>query len=442
MRGWSGTLIVAALVVTGCGRPPRPPGPPVPKTEEIAAKTGSAADEALDWTPSPDDWPMWRGPNADGIASGSPVPAQWTDTENVTWKAKVPGRGHSSPIIVGDRIYLETADEQQQVQSVVCLDRTDGRQIWQTELHRGQFETAMHRENTQASSTLACDGERVIALFLNDRKIWATALDLEGKQIWQTEVGTFAAKFGYSASPTLYKSLVLLAADHQQGGFLAALNRKNGEIAWRKARPEKASYASPRVVSLAGTDQLVICGCNLVASYDPMTGNSLWSTSGTAEAGVGLPVTTSGLIFASGGYPEQETIGLKPDGTAAWRINVKSYVPSLLAHDGHLYIISDGIARCHDALTGAEKWKQRLGGDFRVSPVLSGEHIITTDMSGKTTVFKANPAKFERVSENHLGTEGFASPGISRGQLFLRVADSSNGPRQEWLYCIGRDTSR
>ena len=430
-------LLTSALMlsVPGCGRRS---GPPVPKVQEVSAKSDAPAAEVSELQLSADDWPMWRGANADGISTGPAVPTTWSDTENVVWKVKLPGRGHSSPTIVGDRVYLETADEKDQVQSVLCLDRVDGKQLWQTELHRGQFETAMHGENTQATSTIACDGERLFSLFLNDRKIWATALDLDGNKLWQTEVGSFASKFGFSASPTLYKSLVLLAADHQQGGFVAALNRQDGSIVWRKPRPAKSSYASPRVVSLGGKDQLVICGANLVASFDPLTGDPFWSTPGTAEAGVGTLVVADDLLLASGGYPEQETLAVKSDGSVAWRNKVKSYCPSLLTHDGHLYMVSDdGVARCYDAKSGTKKWEKRIGGNFRVSPVLSGGHIFITDMSGKSTVFKADPAKFEIVAENHLGTEGFASLGLSRGQLFLRAADSSKGPRQEWLYCIG-----
>ena len=430
-------LLIGLLTVSlsGCGRRP---GPPVPKMQEVTAVATAQPADVPDLNWSADDWPMWRGANADGVSTGAAVPTKWSETENVVWKTKVPGRGHSSPTIVGDRIYLETADEQQQVQSVLCLDRADGRQVWQKELHRGQFETAMHGENTQATSTIACDGERLFTLFLNDRKIWATALDLEGNRVWQTEVGSFGSKFGYSASPTLHKSLVLIAADHGQGGFVAALNRLTGDIVWRKQRPAKSSYASPRVVSLGGRDQLVLCGGNLAASFDPLTGESLWSTPGTAEAAVGTLVVADDLVFASGGYPEQETLAIKPDGSVAWRNKAKSYCPSLLAHEGHLYMVSDdGVARCYEGTTGTKKWEKRIGGNFRVSPVLSDGHIFSTDMSGKTTVFSAAPKQYELVAENQLGTEGFTSPGISRGQLFLRVADAANGPRQEWLYCIG-----
>lgn len=428
-------LVLLVVLLSGCGH--RIPN--VPKTAEISAKSGSSAPAAEEAALGDDDWPSWRGPNCDGVAVGEPVPVEWSDTKNVVWKVKIPGRGHSSPIIVGERIYFETADEGAQTQSVVCLERKDGSQVWQKELHKGKFERNMHGENTQASSTLACDGKRLYALFLNDQKIWATALELDGNQVWQKEVGNFASKFGYSASPTIYKSLLILAADHAGGGFIAALSRDKGDIVWRKSRPAKSSYASPRVVSLGGRDQVVLCGCNQIAGFDPANGESLWSADGTAEAAVGTPVVSGDLVCGSGGFPEQDTLAVGSDGKAAWHKPVKSYVPSVLAHGGLVYLIDDGgVARCLDAATGDKKWEKRIGGNFRVSPVLSGDAIFITDMKGKTTVFKASGEKYELLAENQLGDEAFASPAVSRGQLFLRVAESSGRNRQEWLYCIGK----
>ena len=299
-------------------------------------------------------------------------------------------------------------------------------------------EAAVHKENTQASSTLACDGQRLFATFLNNRKIWVVALDLKGEELWRREVGGFASKFGYSASPALYGPLVLVAADHQQGGWLAGLRRDTGEVVWLKNRPAKSSYASPRVISLGGKDQLVICGCNVVASLDPLTGEPNWETPGSAEAGVGTLVTSDGLVFASAGYPERETLGVQANGTVAWRNKTRSYCPALLAWEGHLYQLDDdGIVRCFEATTGKERWTQRVGGRCRASPILMAGHILVTDMSGKSTVFRANPEKFELVAENPLGAEGFASPAISQGRLFLRTAEGEGDARRETLYCIG-----
>lgn len=420
--------------IAGCGKPP------VVATPEIQASAAGAV-EAKSISLGKHDWPQWRGPNRDGIATGSAVPVSWSDGENsknIVWKVEIPGRGHSCPIIVGDKIYFETADEKEQVQSVVCLDRKDGSQVWKKDLFKDKFESAMHGENTQASSTLACDGENLFATFLNDRRVWCVALNLKGEEVWRREVGGFASKFGFSASPEVYQGLVILAADHQSGGFIAAMNRASGEIVWRKSRPALSSYASARVLKVGGQEQLVLCGCDLVAGYNPKNGEEIWSKKGTTDATVGTIVTDGDLIIASGGYPGKETVAFKPDGSVAWRDREAAYVPSLLAYEGHVYMVKDdGVAFCYESKSGAVKWKSRIGGNFRCSPVLSGGNIFITDMKGKTTVFKADPAAFEIVSENELGTEGFASPAISNGQMFHRVADHSKGSRKEWLYCIG-----
>ena len=435
-------VLMLSIAIGGCGRPSGPPVAPV--TEISPPSSGAVTASADDPAPqiSADDWPQWRGPNEDGVSTGPAVPVSWKGgaaAENIVWKQQIPGRGHSSPIIIGDHIYVETADEQAQVQSVLSLSRADGKQVWKTDLFKGNFEKEMHGENTQASSTIAFDGERLFAPFLNDRKIWMVALDLAGKELWRKEVGGFESQFGFSSSPALYKSLVIIAADHRGGGFLAALNRKSGEIVWRKSRPASSSYASPRVVTVAGKDQLVICGCDLVASFDPLTGKENWATKGTTSASVGTMVVAGDLMFASGGYPGRDTVALNSAGEVAWRNGEKSYVPSLITYQDHLYMVNDeGIAYCYDAKTGKERWKKRIGGNFRVSPVLNDGHIFTTDMSGKTTVFKAQPTALEIVAENQLGTEGFASPGISKGQLFMRVGDNSTGTRHDWIYCIGK----
>lgn len=442
VRSGCWTLPLVCLILASCGRPPAPP----PAAEISVAATENSEASGKDSLPdpkfSPGDWPQWRGLNADGISAGEPVPVLWKDdssAENIVWKVRIPGRGHSCPTILGDQIFMQTADEQQKTQSVLCLNRQNGQQLWTKELFTGGFETEMHPENTQASSTIACDGERLFAVFLNARKVWVIALNLQGDELWRTEAGSFRSKFGFSSSPTLYQSFILVSADHDAGGYLAAIHRKTGKIIWRKNRPAASSYASPRVVNLGGKDQLVICGADVVNSYNPSNGEQLWSLKGTTTATVGTMVTTNGMVFASGGYPGRDTVAITPEGTVAWRKGEKSYVPSLLAYKDHLYMVNDdGIAFCYQAATGQEMWKKRLGGNFRVSPVLNGEHIFTTDMQGKCTVFKADPAAFTIVAENQLGTEAFSTPVISRGQLFQRVADNSQGPRQEWLYCIGR----
>lgn len=427
-------MICVGWGLTGCGRPP------IPQTTDIQVSPGTAA--ITSGLPNPQfrsgDWPGWRGPYHDGISTES-VPTEWSESHNVVWKSKLPGRGHASPVVVGDQIFLATADDRAQTQSVLAVDRRTGKWRWQTEILEGAFESELHAENSHASSTIACDGTRLFVTFLNDRRIWCSALSLEGEELWRQDVGGFRSKFGYSASPLVYQSLVILAADHADGGFIAALDRGTGNIVWRRRRPAAASYASPRVVTLGGIEQVVICGCDQVMSYNPQTGAELWSVQGTTEATVGTPVVSGELVIVSGGYPGAETVALDGTGKVAWRVREKCYVPSLLATDGFLYLMQDdGIARCLEAATGKERWKHRVGGKFRASPTRIGDYIYATDMAGRTVVYRVNPDKFELVSESTLGTEGFASPAVSQGQLFLRIGDDSRGRREEFLYCIGQ----
>lgn len=431
---WIGIVVVSI----GCGRTP------VPQTAEIqpVLVSPTAAATALPKPVfGPTDWPGWRGPQNDGIAQGTGLPVSWSETSNVVWKTKIPGHGHSSPIIIGDRIFLETADDGAQSQSVMAIDRKTGKWLWQTEILTGNFEQAMHAENSHASSTLACDGERLFATFLNDRRIYCSSISFDGEELWRQEVGGFLSRFGFSGSPVVYEGLVILAADHEDGGFIAGLDRATGNIVWRRKRPKNASYASPRVVTLNGKDQVVLCGCKLVTSYDPLTGAENWTVEGTTESTVGTAVVSENRVIVSGGYPGAETLAIEGDGKVAWRVKDKCYVPSLLAADGLIYLVQDdGVAKCLDASNGSLKWKHRIGGKFRTSPLWAGGNIYVTDMSGKTTIFKAQGSKFELVAENVLGTEGFASPAVSGQQLFLRVASDASGLRQEWLYCLAQMT--
>ncbi len=387
------------------------------------------------------DWPTWRGPTGDNVAPCQQAPLHWGKTNNVVWKTPVPGRGHSSPVVVGDHIFLTTADEKKAIQSVLAFHRQTGRMLWKTDLFQGGLDKKAHKRNTQATCTVACDGQRVFASFMNGGAVWVTALDLEGKQVWQTKVGPFVSFWGYSASPALYKSMVLVAADHSKGGYLAALNRETGKIVWKQSRPKIRNYPSPVVHNVAGRNQLLIAGCDLLASYDPNTGKPLWSAEATTEECVGTIVTDGGLVFASGGYPKEGTVAVRADGSGeiVWQNPTEIYAPSLLAHDGYLYTATDkGVAICWQAATGKVMWKERLGGVFNSSPVLVGDRIYVTGEEGRTYIFRADPGQWKLIATNDLGDEVFATPAICGGRIFMRVAERQVRKRQEWLYCIGQ----
>jgi outer membrane protein assembly factor BamB len=261
------------------------------------------------------DWPWWRGPQRNGVANpDQDPPTEWSATQNVAWKSAIPGRGHSSPTVVGARVYLATADEQQGTQSVLCYDRETGKPLWQTEVHRGGL-MRKNEKSTAASGTVACDGESVFVNFANGGAVHVTAISLEGKQRWQTKIGDYIIHQGYGASPALYRSLVIASADSHAGGVVAALDRKTGAIAWKRDRPKEPNYTSPIILNVAGRDQLFLTGCKLFSSFDPLSGTTLWEIKGATTECVTSTVTDGQRVFSSGGYPKSHLAAVLADGS-------------------------------------------------------------------------------------------------------------------------------
>lgn len=386
------------------------------------------------------DWPAWRGPTQNGIAAPNQnPPTEWNEKQNILWHVPIPGRGHGTPTVVADRIYLATADETKETQSVLCLERLTGKTVWSADVHQGNLTTHGHRNTTQASSTVACDGERLFINFLNGGAVFTTALDLNGKRLWQEKVCDFVVHQGFGSSPVLHGSLVLVAADHRGGGTLAGLDRQTGKLVWSVSRPKIANYTSPAVVRAQGRDQMVLGGCNLISSFDPLTGRKLWEVDGATEECVVTMVTDGERVFMSGGYPKNHAVAILADGSGkvVWQNNTRLYVPSMIPKDGHLFMVLDsGMAACWKSDTGAELWKERLGGDFYASPVMVGDRIYASNVTGKTYVYVATPKAFQLLAANQLGHEAFASPVICDSRIYLRVAKQGD-QRQEILYCIG-----
>ncbi len=388
-----------------------------------------------------DDWPWWRGPTRDGIAEPrqSP-PLEWSAEKNVLWKAAVPGRGHGSPCVAGKFIYLATADEKEQTQSVVCFRRDDGKLEWETVVHKGNFVKGGNAKKSDASCTVCCDGERLFVNFPNDGAIHATALGLDGKKLWQTKVSDYVLHQGFGSSPAVFGPLVLVTADTKAGGAVAGLSRATGEVAWKNARPKLPNYASPIILKAGGRERLFLTGTDLITALDPLTGKKHWEVSGSTEECVTSTVTDGERIFTSGGYPKNHVAAVDAaTGKEVWKNATRVYVPSMLCHRGHLYAVQDaGVAICWDSASGKERWRGRLAGTFSSSPVLVGDTIFATNEAGLTFLFKASPDRFELAGKNQLGDQVYATPSICGGRIHMRVATSEKGRRQEWLFCIGK----
>lgn len=393
---------------------------------------------------SDSDWPWWRGPNRNGIADANQTPPlEWSSTRNVLWKTPVPGRGHSSPIVVGNRVFLTTADEQAQIQSVICFDHDSGKVVWKTDVHQGGLTKKGNIRSSQASSAVASDGRRIFVNFLNGDAIITTALNMSGQQIWQQKIADYTVHQGYGSSPAVHGLHVIVSADNKGGtGVVACLNRLDGRIVWKSDRPKTPNYSSPIILTIDNQDQLLLTGCNRVSSFDPATGRKLWEIAGATTECVTSTVTDGTHIYTSGGYPKNHVSAVKADGSGkvVWENQTRVYVPSMLASDGHLYAVADaGIAYCWKSDTGEELWKQRLGGTFNASPVLVGDRIFATNEAGTTFVFKANSKTFEKLGENLLGESVFATPTFCHDRIFMRVVESGSEPRQEMLYCLGTE---
>ena len=428
---------VAAAVAAGC------------LAKSQAAEPGLPLDAAdfpkIDWA---SDWPWWRGPQRNGHTHPScKLPTKFSDTANVRWTAPLPSRGHSSPVIVGDSIYLTTADEEADTQSVLALDRATGKPRWAKQLSHGGFPARNHPKNTEATPTVACDGQRVIASFFHHEGIHVTALGLDGKPVWEQRVGVFNPKryeYGYAPSPVLYRQTVIIAAEHDGDSYMVALDRATGKEVWRTPRPASISFSTPSIAVVAGRDQLMMSGQQVVAAYDPASGKPLWQTEGTTYATCGTMVWSGDVALASGGYPKAETIAVRADGSGQvlWKNPQKCYEQSMIVvaekGEDYLYALTDnGVAFCWRVSDGKEMWKERLRGPVSASPIVAGNNIYWANEAGTMYVFAADPSKFNLIAENRVGEESMASPAVSGNELFLRVAKGQGKERRESLVCIG-----
>jgi hypothetical protein len=389
-------------------------------------------------TAQAENWPGWRGPRGDGSSAEADVPTRWSATNNVAWVADIPGFGHGSPIVWDDRIFLLTAVTQQQERCLVCLDRTAGRLLWQRTVVTSPLERK-HMLNSFASSTPVTDGQQVYCTFLDQSNMVVAAYDFAGQQQWLVRPGVFTSKHGFCSSPVLYQDKVIVNGDHDGDSYIVALDRATGKTLWKIPREHHTrSYCTPLIRELAGKTQLILSGDMTVASYDPATGARHWIIQGPTEQMVASLVYNekANLLFYTGGFPELHILAIKPDGVGditkthiAWRtMKGAGYVPSPVSIGDYFVNVTDlGTLTCFQASDGTIQWSERLGSEH-ASLVTAGGLVYALADSGLTTILKPGPT-YQVVAQNELGEKCFASPVISRGQIFLRS--------DKHLFCIG-----
>ena len=395
-----------------------------------------------------DDWPQWRGPEGNNHAADeTTVPLRWDVSrgENVVWKQTLPGRGHSTPIVVEDAIFLTAADDQAQTQSLLKLDRRSGRILDQWVIHRGKLPASIHNKNSHASPSPAYDGQHVYTAFHQDDAIYVTAVTTSGRPIWQQRVADFQPRrypFGYGASPIVENDLVIVAVEYDgEDSGLYALDARTGQRVWSTPRPSNQNYASPIVATIAGQRQILLAGAEMICAYDPPTGRLLWQVETSTEAIAGTVVWDDRFVMIGGGHPDAGTWCVSATGEKQlmWQNNVKTYEQSLLAINGYVFAIADtGVAYCWRTHDGKEMWKARLcRGGISASPLLVDDRLIAASEDGEVFQIAASPDRFQLLSENQAGRSLFASPIAVDDRLYLRTADGDGADRQEYLVAIG-----
>ena len=404
-------------------------------------------------------WPQWRGPHATGVSTTATPPVQWSDTKNIRWKIEIPGRGSSSPIVWGDRVYVLSAvpaevpiDQSHTPRGaspskhrfvVLAIDRKTGKVMWERTAREEAPHEAAHPQNgSWASASPITNGEILIAPF-ESRGLYAYAMD--GTLLWQSDPGDkrMRNQFGEGSTPALFRNRLVVVWDHTSGSFITVLDARTGKEIWRQTRDEIDSWATPLVFEHDGRAQVIVPGMNRVRSYDLETGEIIWQTAGLTMNPIPSPVADGALVYLMSGFRGNSLKAIRIAGAEGditgtdaiqWTLDRDTpYVPSPLLYGGILYFLksNNGILSAFDARTGKPHFQlQRLPSipDVFASPVGAAGRIYITSRDGTTVVLKHGPT-LETVAENKL-SDGFdASPALVEREIYMRG--------YKYLYSIG-----
>jgi outer membrane protein assembly factor BamB len=379
-------------------------------------------------------WSRWRGPSGQGTVAGTNYVDTWSETTNIRWRVPVPGRGHSSPIVWKDHLFLTTAADNGAKLSMLAYNRTDGKLLWETTVPTAGVEH-VYRKNSHASATATTDGQRIYASFGTHG---LAAFDFGGKLVWQQKLGDLRNYHGSAGSPVLYKDRLFLYQDHggtsTLGSYVAAFDTRTGAVIWKKDRVEGVGWGTPIVIDAGDHDELVVSGQRKIYAYNPDTGAELWTVRGNMMEVIPTPVVGHGLVFCSSGRAGP-TFAIRPGGKGdvtdthvVWSSpRGAPFVPSAIIHGDLLYTINDmqSVLTVFEAKTGTLVYQDRLGTPtregFSASPVAVGDRLFFTNDQGQTFVVQAGRT-FTLLHVNELQTQVLASPALVDGTWYWRTA--------------------
>jgi outer membrane protein assembly factor BamB len=404
-----------------------------------------------------DDWPGWRGPTANGISPLKNVPSSWSADRNIAWKTPLEGRGLSSPVVWGDRIFLtadiegeavegvtppkhrlrgepfrhpdSTGTNHKHILKVMSYDAKTGKQLWEHTAYDGTVYDEIHKFNSYASPTPVTDGKFIYAYFESQGLY---KYDFDGKQIWKMSLGPISTEgVGAGVSPVLFEDKIIILADQDEGehSFMAAISTTDGKIAWKITRQAQVSWTVPVILDVNKQPQLIVSGTENLIAYDPRTGKEIWRTDGVGGNSVHTPVFGHGMVYVSTGYPTKNVLAVRlnpapGEERVAWTYKKGTgYIPNTILYGDYLYFMTDaGLLTCVDAITGKVQYESKrfpTPGHFAGAPVAFDGKLLITSQDGDTYVLKAGPVH-EILGTNSLGETVVASLAIAGDSIYIR----------------------
>lgn len=372
------------------------------------------------------DWPQFRGPTGQGHSDERGLPLNWSETTNVVWKVAIQGRGWSSPVVQGNRVWLTTATEDGKSLRVIAIDRNKGTVLLNLEVFRLDSGKLTNAKNSFASPTPIVDGDRVYVHF---GAFGTACISTSGEIVWKTRLKYDNGQHGPGGSPVLYQDLLIVSCDGNDVQFVIALDKLTGKIRWKKLREGYQAYTTPLIVSLPEGDEVISPGAFRAVAYEPRSGKELWQVRyGEGFSNVPTPVYGDGLVFICTGFQEPSLLAVRLGGRGdvtksrvVWKLDRGvPLTPSPLLIGNELYLVSDnGIATCLDAKTGREYWRARLGGNFSASPIYADGRIYFLNEEGESQVVSPGQ-QFKLLATNQLDGRTLASMAVAGGSIFIR----------------------